>query len=102
MMARQRRREIGVRMALGAQRRDIRRFVLRQAIVFVTLGWLIGLAMASAGTKYIHSLLFQVAPLDTFAFIAASIAVLATGSAASWLPSFRAVRLSPAAVLREE
>jgi predicted permease len=98
----QRRGEIGVRMALGAQRGSVAWLVLRDVVVLLITGGIIGLAAALAAGRFIESLLYDVQPGDP-AHLAIAVAVLAVAAAiAAWLPARRAARLDPVAALREE
>jgi putative ABC transport system permease protein len=98
----ERSRELGVRIALGADRRDVLRLVLRQGMRLALLGIGIGLAAALALTRLIESQLFGVTATDpgTFALVAGVLA--ATALVANLIPAIRATRLDPAAVLRQE
>jgi predicted permease len=100
--ARQRTREIGVRMALGAERRDICRLVLREGLVLALAGGALGLAAAAAGGRLLSSLLFGVRPSDPSTLIAtlAVLGLMALG--ASLAPALRASRSDPLVVLRED
>jgi ABC-type antimicrobial peptide transport system permease subunit len=95
-------REIGIRIAVGASRRDIIRMVLKQTLSVTGLGILIGLPAAILGSRLIASLLFEVSPSDPLT-LAVSAAVLATaGLLAGWWPARRAARLEPSQTLRCE
>ncbi|HEY9504565.1 MAG TPA: ABC transporter permease [Gemmatimonadales bacterium] len=98
----QRARELGVRIALGADRTDVLRLVLRQGMSLAILGIGIGLATALALTRLIESQLYGVTATDpaTFALVAGVLA--ATALVANLIPAIRATRLDPAVVLREE
>lgn len=98
----QRRREIGVRMALGAQRADVGRMVVGQAMVLAAGGVGLGLVASFVLTRLMSSLLFGVRPVDpaTYAVVAALLAAVA--AAASWMPARRAADIDPAWTLREE
>jgi putative ABC transport system permease protein len=98
----QRSRELGVRIALGADRRDVLRLVLRQGMGLAVLGIGIGLGAALVLTRLIESQLYGVTATDpaTFALVAAVLA--ATALLANLIPAIRATRLDPAVVLREE
>lgn len=98
----QRRREMGIRMALGARSRDVVRYVLRDASELVLIGLVIGSAGAFALTRLAESLLFGVSPLDPLAFLIACAAMASIGVLAGLLPARRAARLDPAVTLREE
>jgi putative ABC transport system permease protein len=101
-MVARRRNEIGIRMALGADRALVVRLVLREAIVLLGAGTIVGLVLAAAAARATASLLFGLQPGDP-ATLAAAVAVLgAVGVLASYLPARRASRLEPTVVLREE
>jgi predicted permease len=98
----QRRREIGVRMALGAQRRDVLRLVLARAVRIVTAGVIVGLAGAVGVTRVLQRFLFGVTPTDPIAFTIVTLLLMAVGLIAAWLPARRATRIDPCAALRAE
>jgi len=98
----ERTREIGVRMALGAEARQVRRMVLAQASRIVALGIVIGIVVALAATRALGSLLFGVAPLDLATFVAMSSWMVAVGVIASYLPARRASGVDPVESLRGE
>ncbi len=98
----QRRREIGVRMALGAQRRDVLRLVLTRALRIVVAGLIVGLAGAVGVTRVLQTFLFGVTPTDPVAFTIVTLLLLAVGLLAAWLPARRATRIDPCAALRAE
>ncbi len=93
-------REIGVRLALGAQPADVRRMVVRRAVGDAAAGVLAGLIGAVVATRALASLLFGVSPTDPVALAGAASVLLVTAVAASWLPARRAARLDPAIALR--
>jgi putative ABC transport system permease protein len=97
-----RRREIGIRLALGADRFRLQMHVMKQGLLLTTIGLLVGLAGAFGANRLIRSLLFGVQPTDvpTQATVAATIALVA--GMACWLPAWRASRLDPNEVLRDE
>jgi predicted lysophospholipase L1 biosynthesis ABC-type transport system permease subunit len=98
----QRRREIGVRIALGAERVNIVKLVIGQAMSWTVAGVLLGLTVASMVTRYLESMLFGLTPLDptTFAAVALLFAVVAT--LAAYVPTRRATRIDPMVALRCE
>jgi putative ABC transport system permease protein len=98
----QRRREIGVRMALGADRRDVLRLVLTRAIRIVVAGLIVGLAGAAGVTRVLQTFLFGVTPTDPIAFTIVTLLLMAVGLMAAWLPARRATRIDPWAALRAE
>ena len=96
----ERTREIGIRTALGAQRRDVLGMVLRQGMLLVALGIVAGLTGALAFGRVMRSLLFNVSPTDPATFV--TIAALLSGVAllACWLPARRATKVDPMEALR--
>jgi hypothetical protein len=96
----QRRREIGVRMALGGTRRDVLHLVLARALRIVAAGLIAGLAGAAAVTRVLQTFLFGVTPTDPLVFTLVPLLLLAVGLTAAWLPARRAARIDPWAVLR--
>jgi putative ABC transport system permease protein len=98
----QRRREIGVRMALGADRRDVLRLVLTRALRIVVAGVIAGLAGAVGVTRVLQTFLFGVTPTDPTAFAIVTLLLMAVGLMAAWLPARRATRIDPCAALRAE
>jgi len=98
----QQRREIGIRMALGARSQDVLTHVLRNALRMVLIGLAIGIAGAFALTRVIQSLLFDVSALDPLALVVACASMLLIGLLAALLPASRAAGVEPMAVLREE
>jgi predicted permease len=98
----QRTREIGVRMALGAARRDVNRLVLREGLPLIAAGLAFGLAAAFGLTRLMSALLFGVSPVDPVTFAAVSIALAAVALVASYLPARRASSMDPTEALRWE
>jgi predicted permease len=98
----QRRREIGVRMALGATRRDVLRLVLARALRIVIAGLIVGLAGSVGVTRVLQRFLFGVTPTDPIAFTIVTLLLIAVGLMAAWLPARRATRIDPCAALRAE
>jgi len=97
----QRTREIGIRVALGAQRGELLRMIVRQGLLLSLIGSAIGLVAALAATRVLRSLLFEVVPSDPLTF-AAILALLALAVlAASWIPARRAATIHPSEALRE-
>ena len=101
-MVTERRREIGIRMALGAERGSVLGQVLKQGLVLAGIGVAVGLVGAFGLTRLVASLLFGVQPTDpmTIAAVVGTIAVVA--AAASLVPAWRASRVDPIVVLRDE
>lgn len=99
---RQRGREIGVRMALGATARNVRGLVLQEALVLAFGGVLVGLLLASVATRTLRGLLYDTSAVDPASLLAASLLLVGAALAASWLPARRAARVDPMVVLRAE
>ena len=98
----ERTREIGVRLALGAQAEQVRRMVVAQGSRVVLIGVLIGIAAAVGVTRALGSLLFGVAAVDAATFASMSVSMIAIGLLASYLPARRASRIDPMVLLRPE
>jgi predicted permease len=98
----QRRREIGIRMALGAQTVDIGVLVGRQALAMVVGGIVVGLGAAGAAAQWMRSLLYGVAPSDPRSLAAAAVFVALVAAVAIAIPLARATHIEPAAALRQE
>jgi putative ABC transport system permease protein len=101
-MVLQRTREIGIRVALGAQRRDILKMVLRQGIVAAFAGVAIGIVAALALTRLLSSLLFGVTPGDWVTFLSVAVLLLVVAVVACSIPARRATRVDPIVALRYE
>lgn len=98
----QRTHEVGIRMALGAGRRDVLRLFMGQGMRLVVLGLVIGLAGAFAVTRLMSSLLFGVSTTDTATFLVVALVLTAVGVLACYLPARRATRVDPLVALRYE
>jgi putative ABC transport system permease protein len=98
----QRTRELGIRMALGADRRDVVGMVLRQSLRHVLPGVALGAAGSLALTRLLRSQLFGVRPTDPATFLAVTVLLVAVALLASWVPARRAARVDPMEALREE
>jgi ABC-type antimicrobial peptide transport system permease subunit len=101
-MVAERRREIGIRLALGAERSSVLAQVMKQGLLLTTIGVIVGIAGAFGLNRLMVSLLFGVKPTDqtTLAAVIATITLVA--AIACWLPAWRASRLDPSVVLRDE
>jgi putative ABC transport system permease protein len=98
----QQRREIGIRMALGARSSDVLSQVLRNALTLVTMGLVLGMLGAFALTRVMKNLLFEVSPLDPLALTVACVSMTLIGLLAGFIPANRAARVDPVTTLREE
>jgi predicted permease len=98
----QRRREIGIRVALGSPRRELTRLFIAQGFVLALTGVACGLGGAIALTRVLGSLLFDVSPLDPLTYAAVSAGLIAAAIAASYLPALRATGVDPVETLRAE
>jgi putative ABC transport system permease protein len=98
----QRRREFGIRVALGARSADVLALVLGQGVIPVAAGLIAGIAGALGLTRLLKSLLFEVSPTDPLIFSAVSIGLTAVALAAMVIPARRATRVDPLDALRHE
>jgi len=95
-------REIGIRMALGAQGKTVQWMILREGFAMVAAGLALGLLLAFGIGKIVSSILFDVSSTDPFAFTIAPIVLMTAALLATWLPARRATKISPMAALRTE
>jgi predicted permease len=98
----QRAHEIGIRLALGAQRMDILQMAIGEGMQLVAIGLAIGLIGAATLTRFVRTMLFDVSPFDPTTFTVASAALAAVASLACYVPARRATRVDPLVALREE
>jgi putative ABC transport system permease protein len=101
----QRRHEIGIRMALGAQNSDVLGLVMKEGVVLITAGTLIGMAFTWAGVRLMSSFFFSVASVQTFdpaLLIGAPLLLASLALLACYLPARGSVRIDPAIALRQE
>ena len=98
----QRQREIGVRIALGAQKRDVLQLVVGRGLVLAVAGVVIGLVGAFALTRFMQGVLYGVGATDPVTFVAVAVGLLGVAVLASWLPARRAAGVDPAVAIRYE
>lgn len=94
--------EIGMRMALGAQRRQVLWMVLHESLLICSIGMAAGLAAALPGVRLLRSMLYQLSPFDPLSFVLAMFCVALIGGAAALLPAWRAANVDPMVALRYE
>jgi predicted permease len=97
-----RRREIGVRIALGAHPATVQRMVVRRGLVLAGIGVTVGLAGTLALTRYLQAVLFGVAPTDVPTLAGAVLGLVGVAALAAWIPARRAARVDPVTALRAE
>ena len=95
-------REIGIRMALGAQGKTVQWMILREGFAMVAAGLVLGLLLALGTGKIVSSILFEVSSTDPLAFTIAPVVLMTAALLATWLPARRATKISPMAALRTE
>jgi len=100
--ARQRTREIGVRVALGATDRDVRRLILGQGMIVAAIGIVLGLGASVALTRVVSSYLVGVSATDPVTYVGVPLVLLGVSALASYLPARRAMTIDPVRALREE
>jgi putative ABC transport system permease protein len=98
----QRKLEIGIRMALGAQPQNVLALVMRQGLVLSAVGVIVGAAVAASLTRYLEGLLFGVTPLDLTTFLGVPLLFVLIAMLASYVPACRATKLDPLIALRWE
>ncbi len=98
----ERTREIGIRMALGAQPQEVFALLLRQWVVLVVFGVALGVAASAALTRFLASMLFDVRPTDPATFVSVVFLLVGVAALACWIPSRRAMRVDPIVALRYE
>jgi len=95
-------REVGIRMAIGAQKRDILAVVMRGSLRAVVVGLLTGIMLAVGAARLLRGVLYGLGAVDAVSFAAASLLFLTIALAASWVPSRRAMRIDPLVALRDQ
>lgn len=98
----QRTREIGIRVAIGAQASDIRRLVFARAGLLIGIGLLLGAAAALASTQLLQSLLYEISTRDPWTLLAVILVLAGTALLACWIPARRATKVDPMVALRAE
>jgi ABC-type antimicrobial peptide transport system permease subunit len=98
----QRTREIGIRLALGAQKHDVLKLVLRTGMILAVTGLSLGLASAFALSRLMSTLLFEVAPTDPITFLAVAAFLILVALLACYIPVRRAMKVDPLVALRNE
>jgi predicted permease len=101
-IAAQRTREAGIRIALGAQRRDVSVLFLRHGLVLTTIGVAVGIGLAAGLTRLMSAQLFAVSPIDPLTYAAVSVGLACVAMLATYLPARRAARVDPVIALRSE
>jgi putative ABC transport system permease protein len=96
----QRRQEIGMRIALGATRTDVARLVIKQGIVLIAAGLVLGVGAALFLTRYLATMLYRIKANDPLSYIAVIAVLAAIGLLASYIPARRATRIDPMAAIR--
>ena len=100
--ASQRRREIGLRIALGASTRSVISLIMREGLLLTTVGVVLGLGVALLGGSALRSMLIGIGPADPVSFGGAALLLLVVGAAASYVPARSALRVDPSTALRSE
>jgi ABC-type antimicrobial peptide transport system permease subunit len=98
----QRTREMGVRIALGAQRANVAGLVVREGLVVGTIGTVVGAAIALVGARFVAPLLYEETPRDPIVLATVAGILIATACIACLVPAWRAVKTDPIAALRSE
>ena len=96
----ERRGEIGIRVALGAQRGEMGRMIVMQSVRLAVIGVIVGIAGALATTRLMQSLLFEVQPTDPVTLLVVAVGLVMLAAAASWIPARRAMSVDPVEALR--
>ena len=98
----QRTREIGIRMALGAQQGELKRMFVGRGLLWAGIGAAVGLAAAAMLSRLMSTLLFEISPADPLTYAIVVAGILAAGAVASYLPARRVTRVDPSEALRAE
>jgi ABC-type antimicrobial peptide transport system permease subunit len=101
-VATRRTREVGIRLTLGAQQREVRAMFLRHGLVLTGIGIAIGLGAAAGVTRVMTSMLFDVSSLDPLTYVAVAVLLMTTTLLATYVPARRISRVDPAVAMRTE
>jgi predicted permease len=99
---RERQRELGIRIALGAQRGQVVRLVVRDGVMIVGIGLVVGIVASAAASRVLRGLLYDIAPTDVMTYVATCLVLTAIAVAAAWIPAQRAARVDPLIAMRPE
>jgi putative ABC transport system permease protein len=97
----QRRREFGIRLALGAQASQVTRVVVRDALTLAVIGVALGTSVALPVTRLLSGLLYEISPTDPATFVGVGVLVVVVAAVAAWFPARRATRIDPAMTIRD-
>ena len=97
----QRRREFGIRLALGAQASQVTRVVVREALTLAVIGVALGTGVALPLTRLLSGLLYEISPTDPATFVGVGALVAVVAAVAAWFPARRATRIDPATTIRD-
>jgi putative ABC transport system permease protein len=95
-------REVGIRMAMGAQRRNILALMMRESVRPVVAGLLAGMVLAAGASHLLRRVLYGLSTIDAISFVGVSLLFLAIALVATWPPSRRAMRVDPVVALRHQ
>jgi ABC-type antimicrobial peptide transport system permease subunit len=95
-------RELGIRMALGARRKEVLRAALGRAFVLLSVGSLAGIVLGVLATKVLSYIVYQAAPKDPVVLGGVAVTMLLLGLMAAWIPAQRALAVNPTILMREE
>ena len=98
----QRRREVGIRMALGAHSGEVQRMFIGRGMILTAIGLVVGLAASAGLTRLLAALLFGVSPFDPVTYSTVVVGLAAVAFVATWLPARQATRIDPMIALRSE